>query len=75
MEYRTHAQIAARARQIASLSDDDIEKLMGLLEGVRAAADLMESLIQPFEGEVDVSKMSRTVDGPTRPERPEGVNA
>ena len=75
MEYRTYAQIVARARQIASVSDDDIEKLTGLLEGVRAAADLMESLIQPFGGEVDVFAMSRTVEGPTNPERSEGDDA
>ena len=64
MEYRTNAQIVARAQQIAPVSDDDIEQLTGLLEGVRAAADLMESLIEPFDGEVDISRMSRTVEGP-----------
>ena len=64
MEYRTNAQIVARARKIAPVSDDDIEQLTGLLEGVRAAADLMESFIEPFDGEVDVSRMSRTVEGP-----------
>ena len=75
MEYRTDPQIAARARKIANVSDDDIEKLAELLEGVRAAADLMESLIQPFEGEVDVFAMSRTVEGPASPERWEGDDA
>ena len=75
MEYRTDTQIVARARKIANVSDDDIEKLTGLLAGVRAAADLMESLIQPFGGEVDVFAMSRTVEGLTNPERSEEDNA
>lgn len=64
MEYRTDEQIAARAHQIAPVSEADIEQLTALLNGVRSASDLMESLIQPFEGEIDVSKMSKTVDGP-----------
>ncbi|MCH7970618.1 MAG: hypothetical protein IH960_06200 [Chloroflexi bacterium] len=64
MEYRTDDQIAARARQLAPVSDDDVALLTGLLEGVRAAADLMAELIQPFEGEVDVSAMSSNVEGP-----------
>jgi hypothetical protein len=63
MEYRNNDQIAARARQLAPVSDSDIEQLNGLLNGVRDAADLMESLIQPFEDEIDVSKLSGTVEG------------
>lgn len=64
MEYRTNEQIAARARQLAPVSDADIEQLTALLEGVRSASDLMASLIQPFEREIDVSAMSKTVEGP-----------
>ena len=63
MEYRNIEQIRERARRLAPVSDEDIEQLAQLLNGVRDAADLMESLIQPFEGEVDVSKMSLNVDG------------
>ena len=63
MEYRTNEQVAERARKVAPVSDEDIEQLNGLLEGVRTAADLMESLIQPFEGEIDISKCSGTVEG------------
>ena len=63
MEYRNIEQIRAHARQLAPVSDEDIDQLAQLLNGVRDACDLMESLIQPFEGEVDVSKMSLNVDG------------
>ena len=63
MEYRTNKQVETRARQIVPLSNDDIDQLTGLIDGVRTAADLMESFIQPFDGEIDVSTMSRTVEG------------
>ena len=63
MEYRTDEQVEARARQIVPLSNGDIDQLKELIVGVRTAADLMESLIQPFDGEIDVSTMSRTVEG------------
>ena len=63
MEYRTDEQVEARARQIVPLSDGDIDQLKGLIDGVRTAADLMESMIQPFDGEIDVSTMSQTVEG------------
>ena len=64
MEYRTQEQIEVRARQTAPVSDQDIDRLAELLSGVRTAADLMERLIQPFDGHVDVTKMSGTVEGP-----------
>ena len=63
MEYRTDEQVEARARQIVPLSNGDIDQLKELIDGVRTAADLMESLIQPFDGEIDVSTMSQTVEG------------
>ena len=63
MEYRTDEQAEARARQIVPLSNGDIDQLKELIDGVRPAADLMESLIQPFDGEIDVSTLSRTVEG------------
>ena len=63
MEYRTDEQVEARARQIVPLSNGDIDQLKELIDGVRTAADLMESLIQPFDGEIDVSAMSETVEG------------
>ena len=63
MEYRTDEQVEARARQIVPLPNGDIDQLKELIVGVRTAADLMESLIQPFDGEIDVSTMSRTVEG------------
>ena len=62
MEYRTDEQVEARARQIVPLPNGDIDQLKELIDGVRTAADLMESLIQPFDGEIDVSTMSRTVE-------------
>ena len=63
MEYRTDEQVEARGRQIVPLSNGDIDQLKELIDGVRTAADLMESLIQPFDGEIDVSTMSLTVEG------------
>ena len=63
MEYRTDEQVEARGRQIVPLSNGDIDQLKELIDGVRTAADLMESLIQPFDGEINVSTMSRTVEG------------
>jgi len=63
MEYRTDEQVEARAKQIVPLPNGDIDQLKELIDGVRTAADLMESLIQPFDGEIDVSTMSRTVEG------------
>jgi hypothetical protein len=63
MEYRTDEQVEARGRQIVPLSNGDIDQLKELIDGVRTAADLMESLIQPFDGEIDGSTMSRTVEG------------
>ena len=62
MEYRTDEQVEARGRQIVPLSNGDIDQLKELIDGVRTAADLMESLIQPFDGEIDVSTMSLTVE-------------
>jgi|TARA_B110000263_G_C14999899_1_gene370009 hypothetical protein len=63
MEYRTDEQAIARARQIAPVSDDDIEPLINLVNGVREYCDLMESLMPELGGEIDVTKMSRNMDG------------
>ena len=63
MEYRTDEQAIARARQIAPVSDDDIEPLINLVNGVREYCDLMESLMLELGGEIDVTKMSRNMDG------------
>ena len=63
MEYRTDEQVEARARQIVPLPNGDIDQLKELIDGVRTAADLMESLIQPFDREIDVSTMSEIVEG------------
>jgi|TARA_B110000196_G_C20829827_1_gene513187 hypothetical protein len=63
MEYRTYEQVVARAHQIAPVSDDDIEPLINLVNGVREYCDLMESLMPELGGEIDVTKMSRNMDG------------
>ena len=63
MEYRNIKQIETRARALAPVSEEDIGQPTSLLEGVRDAADLIENLTQPFDNEVDCSKMSITVDG------------
>ena len=63
MEYRTNEQVIARARQIAPLADDDLPPLIILANGVREYCDLMGSLIPELGGEIDVTKMSRNMDG------------
>ena len=63
MEYRTDEQVITRARQIAPLADDDLPSLIILANGVREYCDLMESLIPDLGGEIDVTKMSRNMDG------------
>jgi len=63
MEYRTDEQIIARGRQIAPLADDDLPPLITLANGVREYCDLMESLMPELGGEIDVTKMSRNMDG------------
>jgi hypothetical protein len=63
MEYRTDEQVVARAHKIAPVTADDIEPLINLVNGVREYCDLMESLIPELGGEIDVTKMSRNMDG------------
>jgi hypothetical protein len=63
MEYRTDEQIIARGRQIAPLAEDDLPPLITLAKGVREYCDLMESLMPELGGEIDVTKMSRNMDG------------
>ena len=63
MEYRTDEEIIARGRQIAPLADDDLPPLITLATGVREYCDLMESLMPELGGEIDVTKMSRNMDG------------
>lgn len=63
MNYSKDENISEKAKQLAPISDEEIEQLKELLYGVRMAAELMESLVQTFEHEIDVLKMSSTVDG------------
>jgi len=52
-----------KLRKIVPISEDEINDLNKLLEGVDNAIELMSTLVQPFDEEIDVSKMSSTVDG------------
>jgi len=63
MNYSKDENISEKAKQLAPISDEEIEQLKELLYGVRMATELMESLVQTFEHEIDVLKMSSTVDG------------
>ena len=63
MDYSKDENISEKAKQLAPISDEEIEQLKELLYGVRMATELMESLVQTFEHEIDVLKMSSTVDG------------
>ena len=63
MDFTDRKQIVKKARQIAPISDDEIERLILLLEGmIDSTADLNE-LMQGFEDEIDVSVLSSTVEG------------
>jgi hypothetical protein len=50
-------------RKMVPISEDEISDLNKLLEGVDNAIELMSNLVQPFDKDIDVSKMSSTVDG------------
>ena len=52
-----------KLRTLFPISEDEINDLNKLLEGVDNAIELMSNLVQPFDQEIDVSKMSSTVDG------------
>ena len=52
-----------KLRKMVPISEDEINDLNKLLEGVDNAIELMSTLVQPFDQEIDVSKMSSTVDG------------
>ena len=55
-----------KLRKMVPISEDEINDLNKLLEGVDSAIELMSTLVQPFDQEIDVSKMSSTVDGENR---------
>ena len=52
-----------KLRKIVPISEDEINDLNKLLEGVDNAIELMSTLVQPFDEEIYVSKLSSTVDG------------
>jgi hypothetical protein len=52
-----------KLRKMVPISEDEIIDLNKLLEGVDNAIELMANLVQPFDKEIDISKMSSTVDG------------
>ena len=52
-----------KLRKMVPISEEEIINLNKLLEGVDNAIELMTNLVQPFDKEIDVSKMSSSVDG------------
>ncbi|MDC0253221.1 hypothetical protein OAK52_03565 [Chloroflexi bacterium] len=52
-----------KLRKMVPISEEEIINLNKLLEGVDNAIELMSNLVQPFDKEIDVSKMSSSVDG------------
>lgn len=52
-----------KLRKMIPISEEEIINLNKLLEGVDNAIELMSNLVQPFDKEIDVSKMSSSVDG------------
>lgn len=57
------SDILDRMKSVAPLNEADAEQLHQLLAGVRAAADLIAELTPVFPAEIDVNRLSLTVDG------------
>lgn len=63
MDFVNDEKFAAKVRNFAAVTNEDIEQLKELLKGLDISTELMENLIQPFGREIDFSNMSSSVDG------------
>ena len=63
MDYTDRNKITDKAKQIAPIADDEIERLILLLEGMKYSTEELNELMQGFEDEIDVSFLSSTVEG------------
>ena len=63
MDYTERNKITEKARQIAPISDEEIERLILLLDGMKDSTSDLNELMQGFEDSIDVSLLSSTVEG------------
>ena len=63
MDYTERNKITEKAKQIAPISDEEIERLILLLDGMKDSTSDLNELLQGFEDSIDVSLLSSTVEG------------
>ena len=63
MDYTERNKITEKAKQIAPISDEEIERLVLLLDGMKDSTSDLNELMQAFEDAIDVSLLSGTVEG------------
>ncbi len=63
MDYTQRNKITEKAKQIAPISDEEIERLVLLLDGMKDSTSDLNELMQAFEDAIDVSLLSGTVEG------------
>ena len=63
MDYTERNKITEKAKQIAPISDEEIERLILLLDGMKDSTSDLNELMQGFEDSIDVSLLSSTVEG------------
>ena len=63
MDYTDRTKITEKAKQIAHISDEEIERLILLLDGMKDSTSDLNELMQGFEDSIDVSLLSSTVEG------------
>ena len=63
MDYTDRNKITEKAKQIAPILDEEIERLIQLLDGMKDSTSDLNELMQGFEDSIDVSLLSSTVEG------------
>ena len=63
VDYTDRSKIREKAKQIAPISDEEIERLILLLDGMKDSTSDLNELMQGFEDSIDVSLLSSTVEG------------
>ena len=63
MDYVSSEEIFIKAKQICSISNDELKRLLPLVMGVKESTTLLENLIQPLHQEINIDSCSKTVNG------------
>jgi len=63
VDYTDRSKITEKAKQIAPISDEEIERLILLLDGMKDSTSDLNELMQGFEDAIDVALLSSTVEG------------